>query len=102
LWLRCFPLSSIAVAVLCLTLTSGARAADQAITDTHPCGADAHQAIAAAEKALASKNHDNDRAAISCLIQALSAVDARLHTVETGGAAPAALIAPKGAWRNQR
>jgi hypothetical protein len=71
-------------------------------TPARSCGTSTHEAIAAADKALSSRSHEDERAAITCLIQALSAVDARLHAVETGAAAPPALIAPKGEGRNQR
>jgi hypothetical protein len=66
--------------------------------ETKPsCGASTQEAIASAQRALNNKSPDEQRAAISCLIQALNAVDARLHAVEA-----AALIAPKSEGRNQR
>jgi hypothetical protein len=98
---RVAPASAAILAAAFLLLhSSGAWSAEPAPATS--CGTSTQEAIAAADKALSSKNHEDERAAIACLARALTSVDARLHAVETGAAAPAALIAPKGEGRNQR
>jgi hypothetical protein len=90
--------AAVLVAAFLLLHSSGAWAAEP----TPGCGTSAHEAIASAQRALNNKSADVQRAAIVCLIQALTAVDARLHAVESGAAVPTVLIAPKSAGDRPR
>jgi len=97
------PASAAVLAAAFLLLhSSGAWGAEPTSTFATSCGNSTKEVLAAAQWALNNKSPDEQRAAIACLIRALSFVDARLHAVETGATAPAALIVPKAEGRNQQ
>lgn len=78
--MRLRSLFSLAIALGFPLLCSGAHAAVQ------QCGASAHDAIAAAEKALATKDDASRDTALACLLQAVKDLDAhRADTVSNDG-----------------
>jgi hypothetical protein len=91
---------AVAAALLLVAHSPSARSAESKNTEATACGSSAREAIAAGKKALRSQSREDEHAAIVCLIEALSSVEARLEALEDRKSE--ALVAPKGAWRNQR
>ena len=65
---------AVTASLLLLLNSPGARAAELTTTETRACGTDAHEAIAAAERALAS--NDDERRALVCVVEVLKLLEA--------------------------
>ena len=81
------PILAVLAALPCLPFASAAWATDNSsTTTTQPaCGASAKEAIATAEKALGSKSADAQSHALTCLIEAVKALETqRLDVLNQG------------------
>jgi hypothetical protein len=91
-----FILFGVAIAV-------PAHAASQPETPQQAdCGKTAAEALIAARAALASSDTSKDRAALVCLIAAVTALDARERSFEEGKQQSGILLVPTGSYANQR
>src|SRR6185369_3447142 len=90
-------IAAFVVAFLLLLHGPGAAAAVSGQIQPVACKAEASRALGAAEDAL--RQGDQPRA-IACLIEALR--ELKQAAADTGTQTPKALIAPQGAWRNQK
>lgn len=91
-----FLLFSVAIAAPALAASQPATA--QQIK----CGKTAADALTAARAALASNNSGRERAALSCLIDAIAELDARERSFEQGKQNSGVLAVPQHSDANQR